>query len=300
VTDADVTTPDVTATAAGDARVVDLGFSHFEGERRGRLAAVAALARWSALRALGARRPWTAKLVPVALVMLAFGPALVVLGVKALVGNRVDEIPEILPYDGYYAVIGITVIVFVAMTTPELVCPDRRDRVLDLYLATAVTPFEYVAGKFLAALVPILCLTLVPQTTLFFGNAIFDDDAVGYVRDNIEILFQIIVGGLLLGVYFSLLGLAVSSLTDRRTFAVGGLLGFFLVSTVIAGSLANLVSENLSVLAVALAPIWLVTRIVSGDEEGPDADTAWLVIQYAVVVGLSTLILVSRYRRAAS
>ena len=51
---------------------------------------VVALARWSALRALGARRPWTAKLVPVALVLLAFGPALVVLGARRIVGDRVE------------------------------------------------------------------------------------------------------------------------------------------------------------------------------------------------------------------
>ena len=113
--------------------------------------------------------------MPVALVLLAFGPALVVLG-AALVGDRV-ELPEILPYDDYYGVIGVVVLVFVAMTTPELLCPDRRDRVLDLYLATAVSPFEYVLGKFLAALVPLLCLTFVPQFTLFVGNAIFDEDA---------------------------------------------------------------------------------------------------------------------------
>ena len=144
-----------------DARLVDLGFTRFKSERKGRVSAVVALARWSALRALGARRPWTAKLVPVALVLLAFGPASSCSAPRAIVGDRV-ELPEILPYADYYGVIGVIVLVFVAMTTPELLCPDRRDRVLDLYLATAVSPFEYVLGKFLAALVPLLCLTFVP------------------------------------------------------------------------------------------------------------------------------------------
>src|SRR6185436_13200723 len=102
-----------------DARLVDLGFTRYKSERKGRVSAVVSLARWSALRALGARRPWTAKVVPVALVMLAFGPALVVLGARAIVGDQV-ELPEILPYDGYYGVIGVVVLVFVAMTTPEL------------------------------------------------------------------------------------------------------------------------------------------------------------------------------------
>ena len=53
---------------------------------------------------------------------------------------------------------------------------------------------------------PLLCLTFVPQFTLFVGNAIFDEDAFGYLRDNADIAPKIVVSGLLLAVYFSLLG----------------------------------------------------------------------------------------------
>jgi ABC-2 type transport system permease protein len=294
-----VSAPHVTTPADGsDARVDDLGFSHFQGERRGRVAAIVALARWSALRALGARRPWTAKVVPVALVMIAFGPALVVLGAKALVGTRVDTIPELLPYDGYYGIIGITVIVFVAMTTPELLCPDRRDRTLDLYLATAVTPFEYVLGKLLAALVPILCLTLVPQTTLFIGNAIFDVDAVGYLQDNVGIFGRILLAGFMLGIYYSLFGLAVSSLTDRRTFAVGGFLALVLVSGAIAAALADLVQSEFGVLAFGVAPIQLVVHLFGPVDDGIAGP--WFVAEYLAVVLVSALVLVVRYRRESA
>lgn len=282
-----------------DARLVDIGFTRFQSERKGRIAAVIALARWSALRALGARRPWTAKLVPVALVLLAFGPALVVLGARAIVGDRV-ELPEILPYADYYGVIGVVVLVFVAMTTPELLCPDRRDRVLDLYLATAVSPFEYVLGKFLAAVVPLLCLTFVPQFTLFVGNAIFDEDAFGYLRDNADIAPKIVVSGLLLAIYFALLGLAISSLTDRRPFAVGGFLGLMLVSAGVAGSLVGLYEEKpeFEVIALGINPIALVQHVFGNlDDEG--VAWTWRFGSWLVVVLVSSFVLWRRYRRAA-
>src|SRR6185312_6361878 len=117
----------------------------------------------------------------------------------------------------------------------------------------------YVLGKFLAALVPLLCLTFVPQFTLFVGNAIFDEDAFGYLRDNADIAPKIILSGLLLAVYFSLLGLAISSLTDRRPFAVGGFLGLMLISAGIAGSLAGLYEGTPAVvIALGVNPIALV------------------------------------------
>ena len=44
-------------------------------------AAILSLARWGALRSLGARRGWKAKAVPITLILLAIAPAVIVLGV---------------------------------------------------------------------------------------------------------------------------------------------------------------------------------------------------------------------------
>ena len=106
------------------------------------------------------------KVVPVALVLLAFGPALVVLGVSgAMVGGRVDELPEILlPYAGYYGVIGVVgpgvrgddhagaPVPGPPRPRARPVPGDRRERRSSTSL-----------GKVLAAVVPLLCLTFVPQ-----------------------------------------------------------------------------------------------------------------------------------------
>ncbi len=47
-----------------DAEIRDVRYGTYAGERRGRAAAVVSLARWGALRSLGARRGWKAKAVP--------------------------------------------------------------------------------------------------------------------------------------------------------------------------------------------------------------------------------------------
>ena len=78
-----------------------------------------------------------------------------------------------LPYRDYADMISLVITLFAAVTTPELLCPDRRDRVLTLYFSTALTRGQYVFGKVLAAIVPLLLLTLVPMWFLYAGNVLF-------------------------------------------------------------------------------------------------------------------------------
>ena len=105
--------------------------------------------------------------------------------------------------------IAIVILVFAVVITPELLCPDRRDRTLTLYFSTAVSRFEYVLGKFIAAALPLLCLTLVPLLFLYAGNVVFAVHPVGYIRDHAGDIVRILAGGLAPAVFFALVGLAV-------------------------------------------------------------------------------------------
>src|SRR5262249_1840602 len=140
-----------------DARLVDTAFTRYDGPRAGRAAAIWSLARWSALRAMGARRGWKVKVIPIARTLLAFAPALVILGLRALLGTSsvTRNVVNALPYSNYVSTVSIIVLVFSVVITPELVCPDRRDRTLSLYFSTAIGRFDYLAGKLLAALMPL-------------------------------------------------------------------------------------------------------------------------------------------------
>jgi ABC-2 type transport system permease protein len=281
------------------ARVEDVRYRGYHGERRGPYAGIIALARFSGLRALGAGRSWRAKIIPVGLTLAAFGPAFVILGVRALFADRIRaDLSTVLPYNRYYGVISMVLVVFVAIVTPELLCPDRRDRVLDLYYGTAISPRRYLAGKYLGAFAPMLLVTLLPVAFLYTGNVLFADHPLGYLQDHLGDGWRIIAAGLAIAVYYASLGLAISSLTSRRAFAMGGLAGLLVLSSAVSGILTaglNL-SHDFDVTALPLIPVLLVQHLFPSNTpfEGPSG-AAWLAA-YVVVVVTSLLILLRRYR----
>ena len=59
-----------------------------------------------------------------------------------------------------------------------------------------------------------------------------------------------------MALYFAFVGLAISSLTSRRAFAVGGYLAFLAIPTIVGGVLAHALNvNNLRLLAFAAVPI---------------------------------------------
>jgi ABC-2 type transport system permease protein len=148
------------------------------------------------------------------------------------------------------------VLVFSVVITPELVCPDRRDRTLSLYFSTAIGRLDYVLGKVGAALLPLLLVTLAPVLLLYVGTVLFAVHPVGYLQAHWLDLPRIIVSSLIVATFYGLVGLAISSLTSRRAFAVGGYLAFLAISTVMGGVLTHALNERyMRLLAVAAAPI---------------------------------------------
>ena len=281
-----------------DARVIDVRFDRYSGERSGRGWAVWSLARWSALRSMGARRGWKAKLIPIALILIAFAPAFVVLGLRALFPGVVDNLGDALPFSNYQDMISIVILVFAVVITPELLCPDRRDRTLTLYFSTAVSRFEYVLGKFLAAALPLLALTLVPLVFLYLGNVVFATHPVGYIQDHAGDIARIVVGGVVVAVFFASVGLAVASLTSRRAFAVGGYLALMVVPTIVGGVLAENIDNGhyLRLMAVAAAPIKVSQALYPNyTDRGNLSPSAW-VLTYLVVVAVSLFVIAWRYR----
>ena len=123
-----------------DARILDRGYRRFDGPRRGRWGAVRSLARYSVLRALGLRRtPW-AKLLPIASVLIAYLPAAVFVGIAALLPDQIQRQTDIIPtYAEYYGFITAAIVLFVALVGPEVLCPDRRNGMLGLYLASPLS-----------------------------------------------------------------------------------------------------------------------------------------------------------------
>jgi len=285
-----------------DAEVRDVRYGRYQGERRGRVAGVVSLARWGALRSLGARRGWRAKAVPIALTLLACAPAVIVLGVRALFADQTGiDLTDALPFSEYQAIIGVTILLFAAVTTPELLCPDRRDGVLALYFSTAVSRREYLAGRLLGAIAPLLLVTMVPMLVLYGGILVFEEHPVGYLQDNWAELPRIVAAGVILAVYYAVVGLAVASLTGRRAFAIGGYVLLLLVPTLIAGLLNEAFPDADGVLLLALSslPIDLAGEIFpDARDDIPNGLGAWAGA-YLVVVLAALAVLLRRYRAGA-
>jgi ABC-2 type transport system permease protein len=284
------------------ARLEDTRYARYDGVRRPPWYALISLARWSAFGALGARKSWRAKFLPIALTLIAFLPAFAVLAIRAIIGQRfANRFPELIPYRQYLTEIGLDVTIFAAILCPELLCPDRRDNVLSLYLSTAVGRLTYVAGKFLAALVPLLSLTFLPVLLLFIGNTFFADSATSYLADHWHDSLRIAASGLLLASYVSLVGLAVSSFTSRRAFALGGYAALMLIPTYVGAALvygAGL-DRHLQLIMVGRLPIAAARSLYSGNQNESRALAGWWWwAACGVVMAISAACLWWRYRRA--
>jgi ABC-2 type transport system permease protein len=284
------------------ARIEDIGYARYEGERRSRFAAVWSLARFGALGTLGARRSWRAKILPIALIALAFVPTIAVLGIHAILASRfAGRFPDLVPYSSYYLEIGIVVLLFAGITTPDLLCPDRRNRVLSLYLSTAVSRPEYVAGRMLGALLPLLLTTTAPVLVLYGGNVVFADDSFTYLENHWSDIPRILAAGFLLAAYFALIALAISSLTGRRALATGVFVGIMVASQTLAGTIAFGLGagDGWLLLAVPRIAIVCVRSIFADGHTHPGHAPLWA--WWGLMIGIMLLsfgVVALRYRRA--
>ena len=98
-------------------------------------------------RALGLRRSWRQKVAPFVLLGVVTIPAIVNVGIGYVTRDQplVDRI-EIITYRDYVGV-SSALLLFVALVAPDVMCPDRRQRVLPLMFARPLTGVDYVVAK---------------------------------------------------------------------------------------------------------------------------------------------------------
>lgn len=219
--------------------VYDRGYRPYEGDRGGRAAARTALYRASVRRALGIRRDWRQKVAPFVLLAIAVVPAIVNVGVKYLTRNTPARGIEFFTYREYVGVSN-ALLVFVALTAPDIMCPDRRQRVLPLVFARPLTGADYVIAKVATMASILFAFSFIPQVVLFVGQMLVSDDgALRYLRDNAEVLWQVPAAVALLSLFYAAIGVGIASLTSRRIIAGASIVGLFLVTSIISGILVG-------------------------------------------------------------
>ena len=231
-------------------------------------AATMALWRASIRRALGLRRSWRQKVAPFVLLAVVTLPAVINVGIGYVTRDRVVNRIEIVNYRDYVGV-SSALLLFVAIIAPDVMCPDRRQRVLPLMFARPLTGLDYVVAKFGAIASIMVAFSLLPQMVLFLGNMLVSDSALDYLTGHLDMLWKVPAAVLVLAVYYAIVGVAVSSLTDRRIVAGTCIIGIFLVTSIAAGIIVGdnyrrLGGSPAAVINVLALPLYLRDVIFLG------------------------------------
>jgi ABC-2 type transport system permease protein len=300
-----VTAPTGTRPLGG--AVYDRGYRPYDGPRGGRWAPVRALWLASMRRALGLRRSWRQKVAPWTLLAIVSVPAVVNVGIAYVTRDSPARDFELITYREYVGV-SSALLAFVAITAPDVICPDRRNRVLPLIFARPIDGPGYVLAKVGAIAALVFGFAFLPQIVLFVGQMLVSDGALDYLRANAEVLWQVPVAIAVLAVFYASLGVALASMSARRIVGGVSFIAVLLVSSVVAAALGEARGMGepnpWAVLNLAALPLQVRDLIFLGqiDPEswlsgvaggGPMVLAGWATV---VVVSIGWLLV--RYREA--
>jgi ABC-2 type transport system permease protein len=300
-----LTSTSIPGSTAGGA-VYDRGYRPYEGKRGGRSAARWALWRLSVRRTLGIRRSWRQKVLPWTLLGLATLPAIVNVGAEYLARQQ-DQFyfPSFFTFREYTDV-STLLLLFVAVAAPDVVCPDRHDRVLPLIFSRQLTGTDYVVAKVGAVATVIFGFGFLPQMVLFLGQMFVSrTGSLNYYLDHDEIIWQSAVSLGIFAVYYALISVALASLTDRRVVGAIAFAGVMLIPAGIARVLVALADDDSTAagLISLITPPRILRDVVflgevhySDPLSGVAGGALVALVIYVAVVGVASSVLVWRYR----
>jgi ABC-2 type transport system permease protein len=175
-----------------------------------------------------------------------------------------------------------------------LIAEDRRLGAHLLYFSRPLTRIDYLLGKFLSLSFFGLIAVLVPGLVIC-TIAAFSSPDWSFLKQEGSVIWRTGIYSLVWVVVMSSVVLAISSLADRKTFALVGTFGFFLLSNGIAVLLSTLLREwtymvlglqgNFQRLSAAIFD----TRATLEQEFEWDPAVSWLAIAVYVAIAWSVL-----------
>ena len=294
--------------SVGTARgaVYDRGYRPYDGPRGGRRAAVLALWKASIRRAIGLRRSWRQKALPFGLLAVVCIPAAVNVGIGYATRNSPLEGFSFFTYREYVGV-SSSLLLFVAVCAPDVICPDRRQRVLPVIFARPLTGGDYVLAKLGAIAGIVFAFSFLPQVLLFVGQTLVSKDgSLNYMRDNADVLWKVPLAVALLAVYYAGLSLAISCLTPRRVVAGASIFGVTIITSIVSGILhsADALGGRGPLFNVLALPLYVRDLIFEGhihetnELAGVAGAGALALMAYVAVLGTCVAVLFWRYRWA--
>ena len=286
------------AAPTANAEIYDRGYRRYDGPRTGVRGASRSVWVSSVQRALGLRRKFRFKIVPILTIVIAYLPALAFMGIAVLLpSNFAEEV--VADYAGYFGLISIAVILFTAFVAPELMSTDRRTGLLGLYMASPLNRGNYLVAKGTALMSVLLLVTMLPIVFLLIGYSFVDLGPDGF-GETLKLLGRIAAGGVLMSIFFTLIGMAASTLTTRQGFASAGIVMLFIGSGVLAGGLVEGagVRNEFQLANIAGLPFDVIARIFDAEfEQIEDVSTLESVGAYGLVCLISIAVIAWGYRR---
>lgn len=280
------------------AEIFDRGYRPYDGPRGGTFVAMRSVFVASIQRALGLRRKFRFKVVPIATVMLAYIPALVFMGIAVLLPNELAS-EVVADYAGYFGLLSLAVILFTAFVAPELLSSDRNTGLFGLYLASPLTRVHYLIAKMTALVVVLFLVTLFPVVFLLIGYSFANLGPDGFV-ETIKIIGQIVASGLVMSVYFTLVGMAAATLTNRQGFASAGIVMVLIASGVLSAVLVDVAEapEWVRLFGIAFVPFEVVARVFGDEVQQLEDVSTWQSVGMWLTVCLCCVGVISwGYRR---
>jgi ABC-2 type transport system permease protein len=288
------------STGQGGARLFDLGYRRYEGERHRPARALLTLGAFTARRVLGLGRGGRHKVLPAITLVIAYLPALLSVVFAVVTDDLLEE--DLITYGEYTFFIGAALALFAALVAPEALCPDRRSGMLGLYLAGPLDRTRYLAAKGGGVYGVMLLISVGP---LLFMLLAFVLSGYGPATSDIPLLLvRILASGATTALLYTALSLAVSSFTTRRAAAAVGTILLLYVPMSIARSAVESADApaQLDLVSFPFLASELSYRIfgeVSEDDGQPISELATSVVAGGLVgwSALALLVCWLRYRR---
>jgi ABC-2 type transport system permease protein len=291
--------------------VFDIGYQHYHGAREGRARALKAVYKDGVRIALGLGRGPRAKILPWLFIALLSGIALV-MAIVAGAANRLGgpgtaaraELPS---HGDFYGIASIILFMFAAIAGPELLCRDRREGVINLYLVRPLSGSDYVIARWAAFLTVMTAAAWLPQLILFLGLCMGDPAPVTYLETYWTDIPKFLLAGFGMSAYVTTLALLTASFTARRAYAAVFLVGLFVIPAPftmgLAQEMGGMAGRWISMFNLTNIPVHVNDIIFGQISEMTDhAPARWLSRSIRVwwLVGWTLVpatILWARYRR---
>ena len=224
--------------------VFDIGYQRYAGPREGRNRARRAVYRDGIRKALGLGRGARTKLLPWGFISLLVVIG-VIMAVMAGAGQRAlgDVGANLLvnaSHRFYYAVTITILFVFAALVAPRLLCPDRRNGTLHLYLVRPLTSTDYLAARWAACLTVMVLIAWLPQFVLLTGRVLGHPAPLTYLEGSWEDIPKFLLSGLATGALVTTVAMLASGLAARRGYASVLLIALYLIPGAVTAPLRQI------------------------------------------------------------